>query len=378
MRSLLLPTIAKAMEYGYGTLADPDDLYLSPQWLKVEEDTGLAQSSFYMLCLTGEGRSPAVAATWAFSVDEANWWPFMRIDMVLSKFLEERQVPQTPRTRKTLQSLLPNVVVGPSRGGTTSLRIHPSLSDEMAHDAVAEMLAGIEATARTRGLSSVALPYISAEDVPLRDVLREFGYIEFGPVHNVAALHIKGQSFDDYVSGFDYRRQVSIKAERRKIADAGVQIGLEELNGGLSQEMMPLEAQLFARYGHPRYPIGLMTRQHAIVAKEYHGAAQVITARSAGILRGYHSLIRTNNVLYSRDCGYDYTWKKNLPLYFEVVFYSTIELAMRTGIREIAYSFGAEQTKASRGCDLYPRLGYIKALDAKTSDELADLRGAWY
>jgi hypothetical protein len=373
MRSLLLPSSAAATEYGYGAVADPDNLYLSLQWLKVEEDTGLAQSPFYVLCLTGEGRSPAVAAAWGFSVDEANWWPFMRVDKMISRLLDERQVPQASQTASLLQSLLPNVFVGPSRGGTTSLCIHQGLSDEMAHSAVAEILAGIEAMARARGLSSIVLPYVSAEDMPLRDVLRESGYVEFGPVHNVAVLHVKGQSFDDYLSRFDYRRQVSIKAERRKIAHAGVQIGIEELSADLSQEMMPLEAQLFQRYGHPRYPIGLMTRQHAIVAKEYRGATRVITARSEGVLRGYHSLIRMNDVLYSRDCGYDYMWKKSLPLYFEVVFYSAIELAVRTGVREIAYSFGAEKVKVSRGCDLYPRLGYVKALDPEKSAELARL-----
>ena len=312
-----MPTIGEALDYGYGALADPDDLYLSPRWLQVEEEIGLARSPSYLLCLTGEGRSPAVAAAWAFLVDEANWWPFMRIDMVLSKLMDERRIPQTPRTSEVVRSLLPGVVVGPFRGGTTSLRIHPDLSDSLAHEAVAKEFSGIEAMARARGLRSVALPYIPAEDELLRYVLRESGYLDFGLAHNVAVLHLSGQSFDDYLSGLDRHRQFSIKAERRKIADADIQIGLEDLSSDLSQEMMPLEAQLFQRYGHPRYPAGLMTRQYAIVAEEYSGAAQVITARSAGILRGFHSFLRTDNVLYSRETGYDYAWKKSLPLYFE-------------------------------------------------------------
>jgi len=370
MRSLLVPTIAEALEYGYGALANPDDLYLSPQWLKVEEKIGLVQSPSYILCLAGEGHSPVVAAAWAFLVDEANWWPFVRIDMVFSKLLDERNIPVTPRTKEVLHSLLPNVVVGPFRGGTTSLRVHPDISAELARVAAAEILSEIEIMARAEGLRSVALPYVPAENRPLRDALRESGYMEFGLAHNVSLLRIESQSFDGYLSGLDRHRKASIKAERRKIADSGVQIGLEELSRDLSQEMMPLEAQLFERYGHPRYPVGLMTRQYAIVASEYPGAALVITARSAGILRGFHSFIRTSNILYSRETGYDYAWKKSLPLYFEVVFYRTIELAMRSGIREIAYSFGSEQTKASRGCDLHQRVGYIKAFDAKSSAEL--------
>jgi predicted N-acyltransferase len=137
--------------------------------------------------------------------------------------------------------------------------------------------------------------------------------------------------------------------------------------------MMPLEAKLFERYGHQEYPAEIMWRQHEAEAREFGGAVHVVTARAEGVLRGYAAFIRMNNVLYSRDTGYDYTWKKGLPLYFEVVFYSPIELAMRYRCRMIDYSYGSDETKASRGCDLHPRLGYVKAFDEKSSDVIERL-----
>jgi hypothetical protein len=56
-----------------------------------------------------------------------------------------------------------------------------------------------------------------------------------------------------------------------------------------------------------------------------------------------------------------------------VLFYSAIELAMKSGISEIHYSYGSEDTKASRGCDMRPRLGYLKVLDNEAAAELARL-----
>lgn len=377
MKALAVPTIDAAMSYGYGDLAGTDDLYLSPTWLKIEQDLGLAPYLCYLLCLA-KGEQPLAAAVKGFTVDEAAWWPFVRVDMVLARLLEQREAPTCDATKDLLSGLLPNIYFGSARGGTTKLRLHPALDDARARAAVAGLLAGAEDLARDLGLRSITFLYTDPQDTLLRELLVGSGYAEFGPTHHVAVLTVKGSSFADYLSGFGKRRRDSIRWERRKIAEAGVRIAVEELTEELGEQMRPLEAQLFKRYGHRDYPAQVMRYLHGSVARDYQGDTRVITARSEGVLRGYASFIQCEDVLYSRDTGYDYEWKKDLPLYFEVLFYSAIELAMRSGIREICYSVGSESTKASRGCDLYPRIGYVKALDPVTAagiDRLcADLR----
>src|SRR6266571_2546940 len=136
------------------------------------------------------------------------------------------------------------------------------------------------------------------------------------------------------------------------------------------EEMLPLEAQLFGKYGHESYPADTMRRQQRLVLSRFGRSIQVMTARAAGALRGYTAFIRMNHTLYSRDGGFDYAWQGRLPLYFELLFYSPIEFAMRSGIREINYSYGSEQTKASRGCDVARRVGYVKALDPGADGDL--------
>jgi len=372
MTSIVLPTIQDARQYGYDSLPDPDDLYHSPEWLAMDESIGIARP-FSVVSVPDGGAPAARAAAWGLVVEDTAFWPFMRIDHVLGTLLDERQIARAPATEQMLADLMPNAYLGALRGGTTRLPVRGDLAGPQAHHAIGEVLGGAEEMARAAGLRSVAFFYVPPEDLALRRALVRRGYVEFGPNHNVAVLRVGGQAFDEYLSGFGKRRRDSIRWERRKIAAAGVQIGCEELTTDLSRQMLPLEAQLYAKYGHDVYPEEMARILHESVIRQYGGSAPVITARAAGVLRGYAAFIRVNKALYSRDTGYDYTWPIRLPLYFEVLFYSAIELAMKSGIREINYSYGSEDTKVSRGCDLRPRLGYLKAFDPGAAAELARL-----
>lgn len=372
MRVLEFSAIEDAIAHGYGTLADTDDLYLSPKWLKLEQELGVAAEAFHLLCVPARGDAAPLAAAWGFGVAEAFWWPFVRTDLTLARLLDDRLPPDAARDA-TLRSLLPNIFVGAYRGGTSRLRVRPDLDDETARRAIGELITAIEAAAQSRGVRSTTFLYLSPADRLVGQVLLDHGYLAIGPVQNVAVFQVRGQTFDDYLSGFGKRRRDSIKWERRKIAAAGVEVGVEELNPQLSEEMLPLESQLYRKYGHPHYPASYNRRLHAAIQREYGADAWAMTARSDGVLRGYASFLRMNETLYSRDTGYDYTWRGDLPLYFELLFYSAIELAMQSGIKEIQYAYGSEQTKASRGCDLLPRFGYVKAFDDKTTDELQRL-----
>jgi hypothetical protein len=375
MRTLECSTVEEALEHGYDRLTDPDDLYLSPRWLRLEQGLNVADQSFHVLCVSAGDSSTPLAAAWGFHVDEPLWWPFVRTDLTLSRLVSDRLAPDAGYDA-TLRSLLPNIYLGAYRGGTSQMRIHPGLDEETARRAVGEVIDAVEAIARRRGVRSASFLYLSPADRLVRDVLLDRGYLAIGPVQNVAVFQVRGQTFDDYLKGFGKRRRDSIKWERRKIAAAEVEVGVEVLSPQLSEEMMPLESQLYQKYGHPFYPFTYNRKLHAALQREYGAEAWAMTARSAGVLRGYASFLRMNETLYSRDTGYDYTWRDDLPLYFELLFYSAIELAMRSGIREIQYSYGSEQTKASRGCDLLPRLGYVKAFDEQTTGELRRLCAA--
>jgi len=372
MKSLALTNVADALEHGYGRLHDPDDLYHSPRWLEIEQEIKVARP-FHVLCMPQADRQ-AVAAGWGLMVDDSSIsWPFMRVDMVLSRLLGERQIPRAAGDEVTVRSLLPQAYLGALRGGTTRLQIDRSLSGPLARRAIGEVLDGVETLAREVKIRSITWLYVPHDDALLRDVLRERGYAEFGPTLHASAYRVTGRTFDDYLSGFRQHRRARIRWERRKIASSDVELGVEALTPDLIEEMLPLEAQLFGKYGHESYPADTMRRQQRLVLSRFGRSIQVMTARAAGALRGYTAFIRMNHTLYSRDGGFDYAWQGRLPLYFELLFYSPIEFAMRSGIREINYSYGSEQTKASRGCDVARRVGYVKALDPGADGDLRRL-----
>lgn len=372
MKSVCLSTIEDALAYGYGELSDPDDLYHSPQWLRMDEQTGIARP-FNVLCLPDENDVHAIAATWGLTVGATAFWPFMRVDTVLTTLLQQRNVPLTAGMENTLLSLMPNAYLGALRGGTTRLRVDPTLPARTAKRAISEVLGGVETMARAEELRSVAFCYVPAEETLLRQVLADRGYVAFGPTLNVSILQVP-PTFEDYLRGLSKNRRRNASKDRNKIARSGVQIGLEKLDRRLSAEMLPLEAELYHKYGHEQHPTEMARILHHAVIEQYGDAAQVITARADGALRAYSAWIQVNKTLYSRDTGFDYAWQQKLPLYFEVVFYAAVELAIKSGARQIYYSYAAEETKVSRGCDLHPRLTYVKALDRQASAELRGIR----
>ncbi len=366
MKSILLPTIENALEYGYEALQEPDDLYHSLGWLLMDEEIRIARP-FSVVCIPDSGGS-AIAATWGLVVDDTAFWPFMRIDSVLSGLFGKRQVRQQPGTRRAIRSLLPNAYLGALRGGTTRMPVAPGLDAETTLRAIGEVLDGVEAMASDEGLGSVAFFYVPAEDAALRAALTDRGYLRFGPMHNVSVLQVT--TFSDYLGRLSTSRRRNVAWERNKIARAGVRIQVEPLTRELSEDMLPLEAQLYRKYGHETHPTEMARTLHHSVIDQYGGAAVVITARADGVLRGYAALIQVHQTLYSRDAGFDYAWQGRLPVYFEVVFYRAIELAEQLGCRQIYYSYAADETKAAHGCDLLPRDTYVKATDARASAEL--------
>jgi hypothetical protein len=365
-------TMSEALTYRYDAVCHPDDLYHSAKWLMMEEQVGIARP-FTVLSVPDSG-GPAIAGSWGLVVDSSAFWPFMRIDTMLSTMLAERNVPISPAMAKTLAGLMPNAYLGALRGGTTRLPVRIDADEIDARKAIGDVIDGAEAMARKDGLRSIAFFYVPVEDALLREVLRDKGFGEFGPTMHVSVLQLPGATFADYITRFGKRRRDSIRWERRKIAAADVHIDTEALTPELSEEMLPLEAQLYHKYGHPSHPTAMARQLHESVTTQFPADAPVITARSPdGVLRGYAAFIKVGTTLYSRDTGYDYAWQGALPLYFEVLYYRAIELAMKLGANEINYSYGSDDTKLSRGCQLRPRVGYLKAFDHDLNGLLADL-----
>jgi hypothetical protein len=364
-------SVSEAVKLGYAGLAAAGDLYDSPEWHAIDEAIGIAKP-FTVLALPGEGSTRAAAGTWGMFVGDEAFWPFMRADTVLSMFLARHGPAGLAGAGGRLSALMPSAYLGALRAGTTRLLVRPDLTAEQAIRALRALLDGAEQVARDAGLRSVACLYLPAADRRAREVLAEAGYAGFGPALHVAMLPVS--TFDAYLGGMSQHRRSNVRRHRRLVARAGVSVRRERLTASLSEQMLPLEAQLYQKYEHVKHPTEMARIVHRGVVEAYGERAPVITARSPdGALRGYSAFIHLGDTLYSRDCGFDYSWQGRLPLYLETNFYSAVELAEALGARQIHYSYGSDETKAEYGCELQPRMTYVKAFDPALAASLPEL-----
>jgi hypothetical protein len=371
MITTVTPSVSEAVKLGYADLVEPGNLYDSPAWHTMDEAIGIAEP-FTVLVLPEEGSTQAVAAAWGMVVDDQAFWPFMRIDTVLSMFLAHHGLADRAGRAATVSALMPSAYLGALRAGTTRLLTRPGVTGEQAERALRSLLDGAETMAREAGLASIACLYLPAADQMQREVLMAHGYAEFGPTLHVSMLPVS--TFGAYLGSMSQHRRANVRRHRRMVARAGVTINREQLTTSLSEEMLPLEAQLYQKYEHVEHPTEMARIVHRGVIAAYGEHAQVITARSAdGVLRGYSAFIHQGDTLYSRDCGFDYPWLENLPLYFETNFYRAVEVAVEIGARQIHYSYASDETKVAYGCELHSRMTYVKAFDPTLAAGLEEL-----
>lgn len=370
MVPVITSSVSEAARFGYGELVDPNSLYDTPSWHAIDEAIGIAKP-FTVLALPGTGGARADAAAWGMLVSEDAFWPFMRSDTVLSMFFARHGLPGAP-TADALAALMPSAYLGALRAGTTRLLLRPGLAERRARQALRTVLDSAEQMARDAGLRSVCCLYLPPEDLLTREALLEAGYAEFGPALHVAILPVT--TYDAYIGAMNQHRRSNVRRHRRLVARAGVVISREPLTRSLSEEMLPLEAQLYEKYEHVKHPTEMARIVHYDVIAAHGERAIVITARSAdGVLRGYSAFIHVGDTLYSRDVGFDYPWQGRLPIYFVTNYYSAVELAESLGVRRIHYSYGSEETKVDYGCELHPRTSYVKAFDPALAASLAEL-----
>jgi hypothetical protein len=217
-----------------------------------------------------------------------------------------------------------------------------------------------EGVARELGARSVAFLYVGEHDTRVRHVLAGLGYLgcESG---SYSDLLLPDGGLDGYRAMLPRKRRPVIAAERRKLAAAGVKIGIEPLSDGHIGLLADLESQLFTRHGGSWSP-----RQSAevfeAVQAEFGRDAMVALAWMDGTPCGFALILQHGQDWSIHRVGLDYERIGDLPVYFEVAFNSVIEHAPSFGVRTVHYGLGATRAKQLRGCTVTRTVLYCKAL----------------
>lgn len=372
--------------------AGAGELFLSPAWLALVERTADVPIRYLLARRSGA----VVAAVPTALLDHTAPWPHGRPDTLLADSAAAGRpgaaellaalhaelptevaagvpagqaaalpagLPGDTAARLGL-SLLPSLVCGGRHLGRTRI-LHP---DGVSPADLGALIAGAEALAVRQGARSVCFLFVDEREVPLRQVLAGRGYRS----HESAGycwLPLPAGGFDGYLGGLSAHRRQRVRADRRRVAAAGVQLSVQPLTADLLPRLAELETELFARYGMAGWQPARSHRFLAEVLAGFGADAMVSLARADGDVRGFGLLLRRGRAWHAHRAGFDYRFqsRRKLPLYYEVLYHRPIEHAAAgtPPAEEIHYGIGSVEAKRSRGCRVSRQYAYLRPLGVR-------------
>jgi len=324
---------------GEGAHLPPHDIYLSSRLLHLLDVFG-DNDSQYVLAWAG---ATLVGGAATCRVDEHVTDRTVRLDGLF------------PGMGKA-----PARVVGGTYDGRTGALTEASLGDQGRVAVVSELFAQTEEIARRNGESYVVCRCVDSGDVSLRAALRARGYAEIpGPDHFVLVPAPGG--LEGYIGSFPSRYRNMVRRDLRKLAEAGVVLSVEPLTRGLIAEVVPLVANLHDKYGVVEAPDFVAARMR-VHCRAFRGSVHGVVARVDGRAVGFMELVVYRGNGWARHAGFDYQAQGPLPVYFGVLFYGVMGFAAKEGLGLLDYSFGTNDAKRSRGCEMRTTVRLFKVL----------------
>ena len=145
--------------------------------------------------------------------------------------------------------------------------------------------------------------------------------------------------------------------------------GVQRLSDTSIESLAHLEAGLLVKYGIPNSTSNLeaiMRQTQSVFAED---ALVCIAHDASGVVRGFVMILAQDDVWHVRQVGFDYGFqaREKLAMYFELMFYSLINPAVKHGVREIHYGLGSVEAKKSRGCTSSVQHGFVRAIHRSIS-----------
>jgi len=356
MRVEIVSTVDELDLDEWDALLGPGDLYMSSSWLRIGAETADAPP-LYVVVRDGKGRACAAVACYPLDLDAP--YPFCRLDWALSVAGADRQ---------DAQLAMPSLFAGGRFPSHTRVVFDRRLPTGDRDAALTAALDAVEDAAASQGLRSFGLLYVDETDQSARRVLDRRGLLAFAS--GVASSLDVPPAFDDYLARQSGSRRNAIRRNRRKLAEAGVELAVRPVRHELVDQLVELGANVNAKYGTP-YDAVAMRAWYEVLLGHFPEGALVASAEVEGSVCGYALLLRWRDELYARQVGFDYDLKGELPVYFGVVFYEPIEYAIREGIARIDYATGAVETKRAHGCVQLRQHAYARCFDVALQERLA-------
>ncbi|MEV6978300.1 GNAT family N-acetyltransferase [Kitasatospora sp. NPDC093806] len=362
MHSTLVADPEAVRAAGWDGLVPSDDLFHSAGWLAIDAKAADGAPRYVLTRDGADGPLVSALSCYPLAPDSAPW-PFLRPDLFVDRVAELRGVPMSPELSAAASGLLPALVCGGRRVSDSRLLTADGLTERQAVAATDATLAAAERLARDGGAESMVFLFVDDTDTRLRERLAEHGYRSFRSDRE-CVLDLPAGEFADYVARFASHRRRHIRKERQAVAEAGVRYDYRPADRIDLDVLLPMETQVLRKYGHTVDEDQLRTK-HREMAAAFPGDVGYLVALDAdGRQIAFAQCVRRGDTLHPRTLGIDYSFRPGLPLYFDLVYYATIEHAIGRGLRKIEYSIEAEEAKLGRGCRPTQKHTYLKPLSA--------------
>jgi predicted N-acyltransferase len=348
----------------WDALLGPRGFYAATPWLRHAEGTAATPPYYF----TAFDDHEPVGILPGYPLEHGTPYVFCSPGRVVDTIHQSATGEDAPWTAE----LLPALACGGRNPSHTKAGVHGDLDQGRQREALSAIVRAAEREAWAADLQAVSFLYVDEDDDLLRGVLTDHQYLAL-PGQTAYSMPVPGDgSFDAYLAGFEQRRRVKIKRELRALDEAGVTYLTQPLTADIIEQLAPLELALYAKHSTPANADAFRAVLHSI-ADHAGTAARVTTAYLDGHLTGFVLTFTHHGEMYARQAGFDYEAQGKLPLYFGLVYYELLRIALAEGLSQIHYSTGSDRVKLSRGCTPRRQIAYVKARRAEHIERLSQL-----
>lgn len=305
------------------TLLDPEDMFISPDWLPIDPG-GYAGPSKHAWLVGATDADHLIAGTVAYVFDRNNTDTFCRPDLFIGSLIQAYKGEQ-PHIE--LDQLSPSMLTG---GWFNSrIAVHTSLDGARTRDACWGMLERLQRMAVESESRCLAFQFVRQDNELLNSVLTDFGFVRF-PCPPRWQLVLPSKDYEDYLQAMSSNRRRQVLKEQAIIEAAGVVFSEETFDECLIDESNDMVIDHEAKFAER-----LAVDRHREWTRELMLCNALdttsITARLDGRLIGIVVGIFWEGRYYALYSGFDTTVTAQLPLYFVICYYELVKHVLRRG-----------------------------------------------